>query len=285
LRRNFAAFIIVTLIPALTLFSPTTLAQAGEASATFEIRGGILTLTITSPVDVAEFQVSIKASSTVDLASSQATLTGFMAGASHLSLKGVEENEFRWFNLQSPGGKTGVLSIPVSNIGAGVSITLERADLLGADGSKIPVPALPRGVVLVVTSTSTTTVTTTTTTTSTVRVTSTTTTTATSTTTVTFSTTTTTTTTATSTRTLTQTTTQTTTSTSMTTSTATATTTTTSTMVSKSTTTATTTTTVAATSTRTETVEVLQPVAIAALAFSIAVIIVLAILLIMKRRP
>ncbi|MDP6583305.1 MAG: hypothetical protein QF535_01530 [Anaerolineales bacterium] len=127
-----------TIIP---LFTPTAVAQ--EATATLQIQncdtGCILTLAVTSPTSVFEFQVSIKVSNTITLDTSQTTFTGFMAGASLLALEGSALDEYRWFNLQSQGGTVGTLSVPISNPETGDSISLDKVDLLNADGTRIEV--------------------------------------------------------------------------------------------------------------------------------------------------
>jgi hypothetical protein len=140
MKKTYPTIIIIilaaTIIP---LFTPTAVAQ--EATATLQMQncdvGCILTLDITSPVSVSEYQVSIKASNTIILDTSQTTLTGFMAGSTHLFIEGSSLDEHRWFNLQSQGGTVGSLSIPISNHDAGASILLDKVDIFDADGNLI----------------------------------------------------------------------------------------------------------------------------------------------------
>ena len=140
MKKTYPTIIIIilaaTIIP---LFTPTAVAQ--EATATLHMQncdvGCILTLDITSPVSVSEYQVSIKTSNTIILDTSQTTLTGFMAGSTHLVLEGSSLDEHRWFNLQSQGGTVGSLSIPISNHETGASILLDKVDIFDADGNII----------------------------------------------------------------------------------------------------------------------------------------------------
>ena len=146
-----AIILAATIMP---LFTPTAVAQ--EATATLQIQcdpGCILTLVIVSPADVSEFQFSIKTSNTVTLTTAQASLTGFMTGASLLPLEGSVLDEYRWFNLQSQGGIVGTLSVPISNLQTGDSVFLDKTDLLDADGNKIETVSIGIGGTLSTTTT------------------------------------------------------------------------------------------------------------------------------------
>jgi len=170
IKKTYLAIIAIILAAAIMpLFTPAAVAQ--EATATLHITdcdtGCILTLSITSPASVSEFQVSIKATSSVTLSTSQTTLTGFMAGSALLILEGATTDEYRWFNLQSPGGTQGTLTVPISDLEAGETIFLDAADFLDANGNRID------SVTIGVAGTLTTTVRTTSTSTSTIRLTST----------------------------------------------------------------------------------------------------------------
>jgi hypothetical protein len=180
-----AIIFTVTMMP---LFTPVAVAQ--EATATLQIICNpdcIMTLVIMSPVDVSEFQVSIKATNTVTLDTAQASLTGFMTGASLLTLEGQTLNEYRWFNLQSQGGAVGTLSVPISALQTGETVFLDKADFLDENGERIQSISIgvsgnvmttvsittTETVISLTTTTSTATTTTTTTSTATTRVTST----------------------------------------------------------------------------------------------------------------
>ena len=180
-----AIIFTVTMMP---LFTPVAVAQ--EATATLQIICNpdcIMTLVIMSPVDVSEFQVSIKATNTVTLDTAQASLTGFMTGASLLTLEGQTLNEYRWFNLQSQGGAVGILSVPISALQTGETVFLDKADFLDENGERIQSISIgvsgdvmttvsittTETVISLTTTTSTATTTTTTTSTATTRVTST----------------------------------------------------------------------------------------------------------------
>ena len=130
-----AIIFAVTMLP---LFTPAAVAQ--EATATLQVICNpdcIMTLVIMSPVDVSEFQVSIKATNTVTLDTAQASLTGFMTGASLLTLEGPILDEYRWFNLQSQGGTVGTLSVPISELQPGETVFLDKADFLDENGERI----------------------------------------------------------------------------------------------------------------------------------------------------
>ena len=116
----------------LTRFGP---ALIEAASVTFELKGGALSVAVTSPSDVAEFQLVIKAPSTVTL--DKATITGFMAGATPLSATSGGVTEYRWFKLAGSAGKTGTLSVPVTGP-QGSPITLDKVNLLDLKGNSIP---------------------------------------------------------------------------------------------------------------------------------------------------
>lgn len=140
IKKTYSTFIVfilaATMMPFLT---PAVIAQ--EATSSLEIHdcdtGCILTLVITSPVSVSEFQIAIKVSSNIVVDTSQATLTGFMTGAAVLSQENAITDEHRWFNLQSQGGTIGTLSVPISNLQSGNSVYLDKADMLDASGNTI----------------------------------------------------------------------------------------------------------------------------------------------------
>jgi hypothetical protein len=131
-----AIIFMVTMMP---LFTPVAVAQ--EATATLQITCNpdcIMALVIISPADVSEFQVSIKATNTVALDTEQASLTGFMAGATLFPiLEGPILTEYRWVSFTSPGGTVGTLSVPISALQAGETVVLDKADLLDENGETI----------------------------------------------------------------------------------------------------------------------------------------------------
>jgi|TARA_B100001964_G_C14158718_1_gene565597 hypothetical protein len=183
MMKKISPTIIIIILAAtiIPLFTPAAVAQ--EATATLQIQncdtGCILTLAMTSPTSVSEFQFSIKVSNTITLDTSQTTLTGFMAGAksTDLPLEGPVLDEYRWWNIEGTAGTVGTLSVPISNPEPGDSISLDNVDIRGADGTTIDV--VTQGVSGIITTTisttSTSTVTLLSTTTATATVTSTTT--------------------------------------------------------------------------------------------------------------
>jgi|TARA_B100000315_G_scaffold193375_1_gene183885 hypothetical protein len=141
MNKTYPTIIMIILAAMIMpLFTPTAVAQ--EATATIEIQNCnvscLLTVVISSPTSVSEYQIAIKVSNTINLVPSSTLTTGFMSGSSHLTLEGSSLDEHRWFNLQSQGGTVGRLTIPISNY-AGKSIILDKVDLLDDDGNRIDV--------------------------------------------------------------------------------------------------------------------------------------------------
>lgn len=140
IKKTYSTFIIILLAATIMPFF-TSAAVAQDATSSIAITncntGCMLTVTITSPVSVSEYQLSIKVPTNIVVDTSHATLTGFMTGSSVLSQDGTNTDEHRWFNLQTQAGTTGTLSVPISNLETGNSVSINKADIIDINGNKI----------------------------------------------------------------------------------------------------------------------------------------------------
>ncbi len=170
IKKVYSTFIIIFLVATIMPFFVTT-AIAQEATSSINITNCdtscMLTVSITSPSSVSEYQLSIKVPTNIVVDTSHATFTGFMVGSTVLSLDGATTDEYRWFNLQSQGGTTGTLSVPISNVESGNTVSINKADILDTNGNRITAATtsyvVSSTVTVILTSTSLTTLTSTTT--------------------------------------------------------------------------------------------------------------------------